>query len=858
MKLLCIDSNSIVNRAFYGIKLLSNKEGIYTNAIYGFFTILQKLREEYAPDCIVAAFDLRAPTFRHLQYDAYKAGRKGMPEELASQIPLVKELLTHLGIPVIAWEGYEADDILGSLAASCEVAGWECLIATGDRDSLQLVSPTVSVLLATTKMGKPVTTVCTPDYIRETYGVTPIQLIEVKSLMGDSSDNIPGVPGIGEKGALKLICEYQTLDGVYKALDAGDIPGKLADKLAVGRESAYLSRELATIHRSVPGLLPLEEYYQQPADFSAARSLLSKLQMFSLITRLKLPEGTAPLDTTLASTPSAPTVTVEEGSIPALLALLEEGTPVSAVAEFTEDLPTALAVARGDRVLLFSTDAVAAAKVLFANTCPVYTFGIKSFWRFLLSQGLRTENIAFDLELAAYLLSPNSTEYTLPLLAGEYSVVEPEGVEGLALSGALLSALCPVLKEKIESAQLSSVLYDIELPLAEVLAAVELVGFLVDSDGIRQFGDALRLDIARLESEIHTLCGETFNISSPKQLGEILFGKLALPSRKKTKSGYSTDAEVLESLSDYHPVIEKILEYRQLTKLLGTYVDGLLKVVSADNRIHTVFRQTETRTGRISSIEPNLQNIPVRTKRGASLRRCFIAPAGRVLVDADYSQIELRVLAHIANDKVMLNAFLSGEDIHTTTAAQVFDLPPLMVTPQMRSSAKAVNFGIVYGIGAFSLAKDIGVSVKEADQYIKNYLQKYSGVAAYMEQSIKQGEDSGFVSTMFGRRRYLPELRSTNKNLQAFGRRVAMNMPIQGSAADIIKVAMIRVYRRLLSENLTARLVLQVHDELIVETPKEEEARVSMILQQEMEGAVALHSKLSVDLNVGENWYDAK
>lgn len=867
MKLLCIDSNSIINRAFYGIKLLTNKDGVYTNAVYGFFSIFKKLCDETNPDAIVCAFDLPAPTFRHSMYDGYKAGRKRMPEELAAQLPIVKELLGYLGVAIVEREGYEADDVLGTFAKKCRLSGDSCVIATGDRDSLQLVSDATSVLLASTKMGKPTTTVCTPAYIKETYGITPEQLIDVKALMGDSSDNIPGVAGIGEKGALKLIGEYGTLDHLYEDLKSSLISEKLKEKLESARESAYLSRDLARICCDLPIEGNAADFVPKNADYGAARALLAKLQMFSLIERLSLPEGGEPslMGERPAKNEERPVLPVRENDEQALKKQLATG-EISLLADIRQDELWAFAV-RGDTEILlyFGEKAPALFFTVMQESCQKRVNDAKRIHHLLLKNQKRAQNITFDVRLAGYLLSPNSSEYTVSRLLEEYGLerARPE-LPGESEYGALAGAcanfteLCEKMAGEIEKNGLFKVLHEIELPLAEVLASMELVGFRVNAKGIQEFGSTIAVQITALENAIWEAAGDKFNINSTKQLGEVLFERLDLPTRRKNKSGYSTDAQVLESLQDYHPIIPSILEYRKLTKLKSTYVDGLLKVVSDDGRIRSVFQQTETRTGRISSTEPNMQNIPVRTELGSKLRAFFIADEGCTLVDADYSQIELRVLAHISADKNMREAFMSGEDIHTQTAGQVFGLPPLLVTPQMRSRAKAVNFGIVYGIGAFSLSKDIGVPIAEADRYIKSYLETYSGVKKYMEDTVEHAKSDGYVTTLFGRRRYLPELNSSNKNIQAFGRRVAMNTPIQGTAADIIKLAMIRVYERLQKENYRARLILQVHDELIVEAPENERDSVSLIVQQEMENAAALSVKLKVDLNTGASWYDAK
>ncbi|MCI8622873.1 MAG: DNA polymerase I [Provencibacterium sp.] len=869
MKLLCLDSNSILNRAFYGIKLLSTKEGVYTNAVFGYMNIFKKLCDEVQPDAVACAFDLKEPTFRHKMYDGYKAQRKGMPEELAMQLPLVKELLGHLGYRIVTLPGFEADDILGSFARLCREQGHQCVIATGDRDSLQLISEATTVLLASTKQGKPSTTVCDVQYVRDTYGVEPRQLIDVKALMGDASDNIPGVKGIGEKSALKLIAENGSLDSLYERLPALKLTPSVREKLTAGEESARMSRTLAEICCTAPLPVSVEDCVPAAPDYAAARALLGRLQMFSLIDRLEIPE-TGGRFTAQEEAPCAPAemLPVREGTAADLQKALTEG-PLDLVCRFEGDRLTGFSVPVAEGVLVFDaakSDLQALLRAVLESETPKRVCGLKQLWRWALTEGVRARALRFDVELAGYLLSPNANEYSIARLAAEYETPtlpvdlpeEGEPFAALAADCARMSPLCSRLEEEIGKNGLRRVLEEIELPLARVLASMELIGFEVTPEGIADFGKGLDSQIFRLEEDIYALAGEPFNINSPKQLGEILFERLHLPVRRRNKSGYSTDAKVLESLFELHPIVPAILEYRQLAKLKSTYIEGLLKAIGPDGRIHSSFRQTETRTGRISSTEPNMQNIPVRTPLGSTMRRFFVAREGCLLVDADYSQIELRVLAHMARDENMLRAFRTGEDIHTQTAAQVFGMPAEMVTPEMRSRAKAVNFGIVYGIGAFSLSKNTGVSVAEADAYIKSYLRTYSGIARYMEETVEAAKKDGFVATMLGRRRYLPELQSANKNIQAFGRRVAMNAPIQGTAADIIKLAMNRVYDRLHREGLGARLILQVHDELIVETPLPEKEQVALLLKEEMENAFPLSSGLKVDLNMGKSWYDAK
>ncbi len=859
MKLLCLDSNSILNRAFYGVKLLSTRDGTYTNAVYGFMNILGKLLSETQPDAVLFAFDLKAKTFRHQMYEGYKAQRKGMPEELAQQLPLIKELLTNLGYLIVTKEGYEADDILGTFAKKCQDEGHQCFIATGDRDSLQLVSDNTTVLLAHTKMGRPETLHFTPEAFREEYGTEPKGLIDIKALMGDTSDNIPGVKGIGEKTAKKLISEYGNIETVYEQLETIDVTKSVREKLRVGREDAFMSKTLATIDQNVPLDISIEDCIPKERKEGEAYALLTRLEMNSLIKKLDLHDQGVPIKV-------AETCERQEeacASVTCCDNISFEGTaPLAVLPQVESESITAVALCDGDSVCLWkqeNSDFIDNMKQLFACQRPLVVYDSKSLYRWAMEQGIQPQVVKEDVLLSAYLLSSTASTYELSALLSQYSSrqIQFEGEEILA-QAAKLQALAETLRKEIEANGQSALLDDIELPLARVLASMELLGVEIDAAALQEYGVMLDENIEKMQNAIYELAGEEFNINSPKQLGEILFEKLNLPARKKTKTGYSTNAEILEALQDKHPIIPCILEYRKVAKLKSTYVDGLKKVIGADSRIHSHFNQTDTRTGRLSSTEPNLQNIPVRTELGAQMRRFFRAQDGWTLVDADYSQIELRVLAHIADDANMQAAFNSGEDIHTNTASQVFDLPPLFVTPDMRRKAKAVNFGIVYGIGAFSLAQDIGVSVAEADQYIKNYLRTFSGVQQYMEDIVNFGKEKGYVQTLYGRRRYLPELTASNKNIQNFGKRVAMNTPIQGTAADIIKIAMIRVYDRLAKEERKSRLILQIHDELIVETAAGEEEAVQRIVQEEMEAAASLKVKLSVDAHCGKTWFDAK
>ena len=860
MKLLVIDGNSILNRAFFGIKLLTTKDGQYTNAIYGFMTTLLKLLDESSPDAVAVAFDLKAPTFRHKAYDGYKSNRKGMPAELASQLQPLKELLTALGYTIVTCEGFEADDILGTLAHQCSLCGNECVIATGDRDSLQLVSPSVSVRIATTKFGKPEVVVYDEAKIMEVYGVTPPQLIDIKAIQGDTSDCIPGVAGIGPKGAGELIARFGSLDNIYDHLDELDIRPAMKKKLAEGKESALMSRMLGTIRTDAPIDTDLERYRIKPCNEPLAARQLARLELFTLMKKLDLHADAAMPASEQEVQREAGKLSFCDETVPAAVYERLKGGRADVLFSFQGGEVVDLSVCDGSTIYVLSSFAdgfgAFVDKLLSDGSIAKRTHDVKPVFAYADREGIVCEGFVFDTSLAAYLLNPNASDYSLGRLAEEYAVTPYVCEKDSPL--AVFAAVADRLETEIADKEQTKLLLEIEIPLARVLASMENTGFLVDKKGISDYGKSMKEDIERLQSRIYEAVGYEFNINSPKQLAEALFEKLGLPARKKTKSGYSTNAEVLEELRAYNPVIEDILEYRALTKLRSTYCDGLVKVIGADGRIHSSFNQTETRTGRISSTEPNLQNIPVRTERGRELRKFFCAADGFVLVDADYSQIELRVLAHIADDKNMIDAFACGRDIHRSTAAKVFGLPDELVTPALRSRAKAVNFGIVYGIGAFSLSKDIGVSVKEAERYIKDYLSLYAGINSYMTEVVEQAKKDGYVTTMFGRRRYLPELASSNRNIRMFGERVARNMPIQGTAADIIKIAMIRVYDRLRKEQLRSRLILQVHDELIVEASEDEKDKVAQLLSEEMENAVKLAVPLPAEAGIGKTWYEAK
>ena len=839
MKLLVLDGNSIVNRAFYGIKLLTTHDGSYTNAIYGFLNILAKLLADETPDEVAIAFDLKAPTFRHKMYDQYKGTRKGMPQELADQLPALKELLAALGFVMVSREGWEADDILGTLAAACTARGDECRIATGDRDSLQLAAPGVAILLASTKMGRSETVVMDEAAVREKYGVEPKQLIEVKALMGDTSDNIPGVAGIGEKTALALISAFGSLDGVYANLEDSRIKPGQRKKLAEHEAEARMSRTLAEIDCHAPIETAPGTYKRGEGDPAAAAAILNRLEMPSMLEKFGVKAAAAAPAADLPQRPAQPM----EGHQPAGDCLV---------------LPAAdgqnWLVVDAEGVWLPDTAQLAA--LLARQDIALRVFDAKPLYKLALEQGSRCRNITFDAKLAAYLLNPLASGYTVERLAGEYQI-QPAFLCPDQPDAGVAAGLFDALDTGCKEAGMDKLLGEMELPLASVLAGMEEDGILVDKEGLAAFGEQLRDRLGQLLAEIYNQVGYEFNLNSPKQLGEALFGKLGLPPRKKTKSGYSTDADTLESLRAYHPVIDNILEYRIYQKLNSTYAEGLLKVIGPDGRIHSTFSQTETRTGRISSNEPNLQNIPIRTELGSRLRQYFIARPGWVFLDADYSQIELRIMAHISGDEAMREAFRQGADIHRATASRLYQLPPEEVTPRMRSSVKAVNFGILYGKGAFSLSRDLGVSVKEADDFIKAYLGAYPKVKEYMDNIVAEGMEKGYVTTLYGRRRMLPELSSSNRNLRAQGERMALNTPIQGTAADIIKLAMVRVANRLEKEGLAARLILQVHDELIVECPESEAELAARLLKEEMESAASLSVPLTADVNQGKNWLEA-
>lgn len=848
-KLMILDGNSVVNRAFYGVRPLNAPDGTPTNAVYGFLAILQKLFEGEAPDSLCVAFDLPAPTFRHEMYEGYKAQRKPMPEELAVQMPLLKETLDAMHIRRLEAAGWEADDVLGAVSAICEKSGWACEIVTGDKDSFQLITETTSVLHVKSRMGQTETILYDRARFEEEYGFAPPLMVDLKALMGDASDNIPGVPGIGEKTALDLVRRYGRVADIYAGLDGLDIKDSVRKKLAAGRESAEMSYTLAAISREAPVEL-------KPEDAAWSRDFGPEL--YAVLDRLGFRRFIEKWG--LAPAPEA-VQEAESRAMPELSALTAQEAEARIRAAETlglalpgDDLDS-LSLCDGEAIFTLNwgelgEDYNRLLRLVFSPEVKKSAHGVKDLMGLALAEGLGTEGFVFDTELAAYVLDPTESGYDLGKLTKRYLGAElPEARAALELMAPMRAKLAENGAEKLY--------FDIELPLCQVLAEMERAGFLVDRKALADFGESLTAGIDALQRGIWELAGHEFNINSPKQLGEVLFDELMLPAGKKTKTGWSTNADILEKLIGKHPIIGDILEYRMLTKLKSTYADGLLKVISADGRIHTNFRMTVTATGRLSSTEPNLQNIPVRRELGAQIRRMFVAAPGCVLVDADYSQIELRLLAHISGDETMQNAFKSGEDIHAVTASQVFGLPLAEVTPAQRSSAKAVNFGIVYGISAFSLAQDIKVSPAEARAYIDAYMQKYHGVREYMDRVIAEAKERGYVETLFGRRRPVPELKASNFNTRSFGERVARNMPIQGTAADIIKLAMVNVRRRLRAEGLEARLILQVHDELIAECPEREAERVAALLEEEMERAVTLSVPLTAEAHSGHSWAEA-
>lgn len=874
MKLMVIDGNSIVNRSFYGVRPLTTKDGLYTNAVYGFVTTLQRLMDEEAPEAVCVTFDRKEPTFRHLEYEGYKAQRKGMPEELAQQMPVLKDVLDAMNIPRYELAGYEADDLIGTISRKCESAGWDCVIVTGDRDSLQLVTEHTKVKLISTRMGQTTTKDMTPESFWEVYGFDPIHIIDLKALMGDASDNIPGVKGIGEKTAMTLIQKYQTVDAIYAAMPEVDAKPAVLKKLETGEADARMSHHLATIITNAPLAFDPKENLCRPAKPELHRLFL-RLEFNKLIEKMGLTGEDIPpeakegepeiaiqtehvtsieqAERLLELWRGADHVTVlPSGDLSVIDVFCQTGPDTGIMAELAKDSYA------GDWSELLT---------LFAGSVKKVSHNVKDLTRLLIENGLPAEGFIFDTALAGYLLDATAGSYDIDRLSISYFHKElpkpvsldnddPVQAQEFRFSHALaIDALYKTMLPQLKEMGLGELYFDIELPLCRVLAEMEAAGFQVDAGALREFGEKLGIAIGELEKRIYTYAGE-FNINSPKQLGEVLFERLGLPHGKKTKTGWSTNAEVLEKLD--HPIVRDVLEYRQYMKLRSTYVDGLLKAAGPDERIHTNFQMTVTATGRLSSTEPNLQNIPTRTELGSELRRMFVPAPGCVLVDADYSQIELRLLAHISGDESMQEAFRSGEDFHAVTASHVFGVPLNEVTSSMRRAAKAVNFGIVYGISAFSLSQDLGVSADEAKAYMDAYFARFPGVKRYMEDVVKKSRETGYAETIFRRRRTLPEITASKYATRSFGERVALNMPIQGTAADIIKLAMVKVFKRLKEEGLSSRLIMQVHDELIVECPENEAERVKSLLTQEMEGVCALAVPLIAEAHSGKNWLETK
>ena len=848
MKLVILDGNSIVNRAFYGIRQLSAHDGTPTNGVYGFLAILRKLIDAEKPDSLCVAFDLKAPTFRHKRYDGYKAQRKGMPEELAVQIPILKEVLDEMGILRLELEGYEADDLLGTVGKRCEASGWDCRIVTGDKDSFQLISETTHVCHVKSRMGQTETKEYTPELFREEYGFEPVRIIDLKALMGDSSDNIPGVPGVGEKTAMDLVQRYGTLQHIYDKLDELDIKEGVRKKLREGRESAELSYELATICTAVPIEFEPADALWHDNYKRGLYGLFKKLGFNKFIEKWRIE---ASQDTSGAAEISH----MHRSDAPTYDELCKAVKTAELIAVTAGENLDSLEICDGKTVYTAHWSALGddydkLLRLVFSDGVKKVSHNVKELMSRLLAESLPLDGFVYDTALAAYLLDATESDYDLHRVSMRYCGAELSGAEAIY-------RLKPVTEEKLKELQMDKLYYEIEPPLCRVLAEMQDTGFMVDRMALSAFGDSLTGSIDALRNEIYKQAGGEFNINSPKQLGEVLFERLVLPAGKKTKTGWSTNADVLEKLRGKHPIIDMILDYRMLTKLKSTYADGLLKLIDPDGRIRTNFQMTVTATGRLSSTEPNLQNIPVRKELGAQIRKMFIASEGKVLVDADYSQIELRLLAHISGDEHMQAAFMSGEDIHRVTASQVFNTPLSEVTSLQRSRAKAVNFGIVYGISSWSLAQDIGVFPNEAKAYMDAYLEKYSGVREYMKNIVEKAKAEGYVKTLYNRRRALPELKSSNFNTRSFGERVALNMPIQGTAADIIKLAMVNVYNRLKAEGLESKLILQVHDELICECPEHEAQRVAELLSEEMSGAAKLSVPLTVDAKIGHSWAEA-
>lgn len=901
-KIVLIDGNSILNRAFYGImgnKMLMTPDGKYTNAVYGFLAILFKVLEDIEPEYLMVTFDLKAPTARHKMYDGYKATRKGMPNELAEQMPILKDILHSMNITIIEKEGYEADDVLGTVSKKAEKEGFDVTIVSGDRDTFQLTSNKIKVRIPHTKMGKTETEVFDENAVIEKYGVTPKQLIEVKGLQGDTSDNIPGVPGVGEKTALELVKKYKTIDGLYEAIEKGedDLKPKTKEKLVANKELAELSRTLGTINLEVPIEEKIEEFKIKEWNNEEVLAKFKELNFNRFIERFNLKSDEKPKQN-ITELFDVKTLN-SKNEIESLLKKLKE--QLIFIIGTEKSIDEKLIIKKHIKsIYIYNDNNIYEIKfndenefssyfkeTLENENIKKYSYGLNEMYVILEQNGILLKGIEFDAEIAAYILNPSNNHYKLEELASQYLNIDTsEYLEAVganqeketqmtlfsqeennidfekyhnAIYTYVIAKLIEVMEQKMQEISSMDLFKNIEMPLVKVLAEMQYEGIYVDKEELISFGDKLKEEIESIKQEIYNLSGEEFNINSTQQLGVILFEKLKLPVYKKTKKGYSTDVDILEKLKPEHPVIEKILEYRTLMKLNSTYIDGLIVYINEyTKKIHSYFRQTVTATGRISSTEPNLQNIPTRAEQGKQIKKAFKAQKGNIFIDADYSQIELRILAHISKDKNMREAFLNEEDIHKQVASKVFDVPLEEVTKEQRTAAKAVNFGIVYGISGFGLAEQLGISRKKAEQYIEQYLNKYCGVKQFMDEIVEEAKQNGYVETLFHRRRYIPELSSNNYMVRQFGARAAMNTPIQGTAADIMKIAMIHVNERLKEEKLNARLILQIHDELLIECNIEEKEKVKEILKESMEKAVKLEVPLEVEVSEATDWYDVK
>ena len=844
MKLMILDGNSVINRAYFGVKPLTTRDGLFTHAIFGFLNILERMEKEEQPDAVCVSFDLHGPTFRHLKYDGYKATRHGMPEELAMQMPVMKDVLRAMNIPIYECQGWEADDVIGTVGKICSNNGWECVVVTGDRDSLQLIDENVHIKLVLTKGGQTTATLYTEEKFKEEYGFEPKRLIDLKALMGDSSDNIPGVAGVGPKTATDLLLKFGTLDGVYEHLDDASIRPKLREKLEAGKENAYLSYDLATIVPEAPIDFEPKDAIVMPYNRPELYKLFQKLEFVRLIDKYGL-RG-AEVEEVHAAAP------VKTEQLPRVDAMPDA---VSVCAAYVAG-DGSMGFAWENGVCVLTPMEAQMGGISLAGK-ELILHDSKTTCHRLDEMGIPFGCCMFDTALAAYDLNPSQSDYPMSKLSTNFLSTTVDDDDAAACAEAIWN-LRPILTDELEKCGMRKLYNEIELPLCDVLYRMEKEGIDIDRQQLIAFGEMLSQRIDACEKLIFSYSDGRFNINSTKQLGELLFDKLGLPPVKKTKTGYSTNADVLEKLKNKHPIIPAIMDYRMLTKLKSTYADGLLKEIRADGRIHTTFQNLVTATGRLSSTEPNLQNIPVRTDLGAEIRKMFIPKPGCVLVDADYSQIELRVLAHIAEDENMCAAFRSGMDIHTVTASQVFAVAPNEVTPLQRRHAKAVNFGIVYGISEFSLSEDIGVSRYEAKEYIESYLANYRGVKTYMKKVVEDARERGYTQTMYGRRRYIPELKASNFNVRSGAERMTLNTPIQGTAADLIKLAMIRVDAALRENFPEAKLLLQVHDELIVECPEAIAAEVAKLISAEMENVAVLNVPLTAEAKIGKSWFEAK